>query len=106
MAAPKTTMACVSNLWVRMMHFEKAGDCNEGHLHTYDHITLLSKGRVAVDVNGQITEFTAPHMIFIAAGKHHYITALEDDVVASCLHALKPDQAEQIVDPTMVPAGL
>ena len=45
-------------------------------------------------------------MIFIAAGKHHYITALEDDVVASCLHALKPDQAEQIVDPMMIPAGL
>jgi len=106
MAAPKTTMACVSNLWVRMMHFEKTGDRNEGHSHNYDHITLLSKGRVAVDVNGIITEFTAPHMIFIAAGKHHYITALEDDVVASCLHALKPDQAEQIVDPMMIPAGL
>ena len=106
MAAPKTTMACVSNLWVRMMHFEKAGDCNEGHSHNYDHITLLSKGRVSVDVNGVLTEFTAPHMIFIAAGKHHYITALEDDVVASCLHALKPDQVEQIVDPMMIPAGL
>ena len=99
-------MACVSNLWVRMMHFEKAGDCNEGHSHNYDHITLLSKGRVSVDVNGVLTEFTAPHMIFIAAGKHHYITALEDDVVASCLHALKPDQVEQIVDPMMIPAGL
>jgi quercetin dioxygenase-like cupin family protein len=89
-----------------MMHFVKAGDRNDGHEHNYDHITLLSKGKVAVSVNEQITEFTAPHMIFIAAGKKHYITALEDDTIASCLHALKPDQAEQIIDPMMIPKGL
>jgi quercetin dioxygenase-like cupin family protein len=107
MNAPRTTMACVSNLWVRMMHFDKAGDCNEGHEHNYDHITLLSKGSVEVDVEGQKTVFKAPHMIYIMAGKRHFLTALEDDTVASCLHALRTGEREEdILDPSMIPAGV
>jgi quercetin dioxygenase-like cupin family protein len=107
MNAPRTTMACVSNLWVRMMHFDKAGDCNEGHEHNYDHITLLSKGSVEVDVEGQKTVFKAPHMIYIIAGKRHFLTALEDDTVASCLHALRTGEREEdILDPSMIPAGV
>lgn len=107
MNAPRTTMACVSNLWVRMMHFDKAGDCNEGHEHNYDHITLLSKGSVEVDVEGQKTVFKAPHMIYIIAGKRHFLKALEDDTVASCLHALRSGEREQdILDPSMIPAGV
>lgn len=107
MAFPKTNLACVSNLWVRMMTFEKAGDCNEGHTHNYDHITLLSKGSVEVDVEGTKTTFAAPHMIFIAKGKKHFLTALEDGTVASCIHALRTgDREEDILDPSMVPDGV
>lgn len=107
MAAPKTTMACVSNLWVRMMHFEKTGDCNEGHEHNYDHITLLSKGSVEVDVEGQKTVFKAPHMIYIMAGKRHFLKALEDGTIASCLHALRTGEREEdILDPSMIPTGV
>lgn len=107
MTAPKTTMACVSNLWVRMMHFEKAGDHNVGHVHNFDHITLLSKGSVEVDVEGNKTTFKAPHMIYIAAGKRHFLTALEDGTVASCLHALRTGEREEdILDPSMIPAGV
>jgi quercetin dioxygenase-like cupin family protein len=90
-----------------MMNFAKAGDCNEGHLHNYDHITLLSKGSVEVDVEGQKTVFKAPHMIYIAKGKRHFLTALEDDTVASCIHALRTGEREEdILDPSMIPAGI
>ena len=107
MSYPDTKMACVANLWVRMMHFEKAGDCNEGHVHNFDHITLLSKGSAEVDVEGQKTTFAAPHMIYIAAGKRHFLTALEDGTVASCLHALRTGEREEdILDPSMIPAGV
>lgn len=107
MSYPETKMACVSNLWVRMMHFTKAGDCNEGHIHNFDHITLLSKGSVEVDVEGNKTIFNAPHMIYITKGKRHFLTALEDDTVASCLHALRTGEREEdVLDPTMIPAGV
>jgi quercetin dioxygenase-like cupin family protein len=107
MDAPVTNMACVSNLWLRQMHFVKSGDKNEGHTHNFDHITLLAKGSVEVDVEGQKTTFNAPHMIYIIAGKSHYLTALEDDTLAYCVHALRTGEREEdILDPSMVPAGV
>lgn len=107
MKAPVSTMVCVSNLWVRQMHFEKAGDANEGHEHNFDHITLLSKGSVEVDVEGKKTTFKAPHLIFIAKGKSHFLKALEDDTIASCIHALRTGEREEdILDPSMIPAGI
>ena len=107
MSYPETTMTCVSNLWVRMMHFVKAGDRNEGHVHNFDHITLLSKGSVEVDVEGNKTVFKAPHMIYITKGKAHFLTALEDGTIASCLHALRTGEREEdVLDPSMIPAGV
>ncbi len=107
MSYPDTKIVCVSNLWVRMMTFEKAGDRNEGHVHTFDHITLLSKGKVNVHVDNNVTTFTAPHLIYIAKGKSHYIEALEDGTIASCLHALRTGEREEdILDPSMIPAGV
>lgn len=107
MSYPETKMVCVSNLWVRMMHFVSAGDRNEGHIHNFDHITLLSKGSVEVDVDGQKTKFVAPHMIYIAKGKRHFLTALENDTVACCIHALRSGEREEdILDPAMIPLGV
>lgn len=104
---PDTKMTCVSNLWLRQMHFAKAGDQNEGHVHNFDHITLLAKGSVTVDVEGQTTDFTAPHMIFVAKGKRHFLIAKEDDTVAYCVHALRTGEREEdILDPSMIPAGI
>jgi quercetin dioxygenase-like cupin family protein len=89
------------------MHFLKTGDQNEGHVHNYDHVTLLAKGSVSVDVDGVITEFKAPQMIYIAKGKSHYIKALEDDTVACCVHALRTGEREEdILDPSMIPNGI
>lgn len=107
MSYPDTKITCVSNLWLRQMHFVKAGDRNEGHVHNFDHITLLAKGSVRVDVDGNLTEFSAPHMIYIAKGKNHYLTALEDDTLAYCVHALRHGEREEdILDPEMIPDGI
>lgn len=107
MSYPDTKMTCVSNLWLRQMHFTKAGDRNEGHVHNFDHVTLLAKGSVEVDVEGQKTIFAAPHMIYIAKGKRHFLTALEDGTVAYCVHALRTGEREEdILDPSMIPAGV
>lgn len=88
------------------MFFAKAGDANEGHVHNYDHTTLLAYGSVRVHVDGNTTDFKAPHMIFIKAGKSHYLEALEDGTVAYCVHALRDKDSEDILDPDQVPAGV
>ena len=106
MAYPETRITCATNLWLRQMHFAKAGDANAGHKHNYDHMTLLATGSVAVHVDGQTTNFTAPHMIFIQAGKSHYIEALEDNTVAYCVHALRDKDTEEILDPSQIPDGV
>lgn len=106
MAYPQTRMTCVKNLWLRQMHFEKAGDANEGHIHEYDHVTLLAKGSVKVHVEDKVTEFTAPHMIYITKGKRHFIEAMEDDTLAYCVHALRDKDTQEIIDPDQIPLGI
>jgi quercetin dioxygenase-like cupin family protein len=107
MSYPETKMVCVSNLWLRQMHFQNSGDQNEGHVHNYDHVTLLAKGSVTVEVEGQATKFKAPHMIYIAKGKRHFLIADEDDTIAYCVHALRTGEREEdILDPAMIPAGV
>jgi hypothetical protein len=86
------------------MNFKKKGDMELGHFHDYDHGTLLSTGKLKVervsDDNKSISvkEFEAPTFIFIEKNKRHIITALEDNTIASCIHALRTDVGE-IVDP-------
>lgn len=106
MAYPQTKMTCVKNLWTRQMFFAKAGDANEGHVHTYDHTTLLAYGSVRIHVNGQPTDFKAPQMIYIQAGKSHFIEALEDGTVAYCVHALRDKDTEELIDPDQIPFGV
>lgn len=106
MAYPETKMTCVKNLWTRQMYFAKAGDANEGHVHNYDHITLLAHGSVRVHVDDKTTDFKAPYMIYIQAGKSHFIEALEDGTVAYCVHALRDSDTEEILDPEQIPLGI
>ena len=75
-------------------------------LESDDHITLLAHGSVKVHVEGNTTEFKAPHMIYIQAGKSHFIEALEDGTVAYCVHALREKGTEDIIDPDQVPMGV
>lgn len=89
------------------MIFQKCGDVEHGHSHTFDHLTLLAHGKLAVTVDGKTTNFSAPQMIYIKAGKLHKLTALEDNTVAFCIHALRDgDNVGDILDPSMIPDGV
>jgi quercetin dioxygenase-like cupin family protein len=105
MSYPDTKITAACNLWLRQMYFAKAGDANEGHVHNYDHMTLLAHGSVNVHVDEKATKFVAPHMIFIKAGKSHFIEALEDGTIAYCVHALRDKDTEEILDPNQIPLG-
>ena len=106
MSQPVVHIGCVANLFSRMMHFEKAGDIEIGHTHQFDHLTLLAKGKLKVTVDGNTTEFTAPHMIYIHKDKVHELEALTDETVAYCIHALRDKDNNDILDPSMIPEGV
>lgn len=101
---PDILIGVVSNLFSKQMHFQSAGDVMQGHRHLHDHMTLLAYGRLRVTVDEQATEFAAPHMIYIRAGKEHQLEALEDHTVAYCIHPLRDkDGSGDILDPSMIP---
>lgn len=104
MSEPVIKLGLVANLFSRMMHFKKAGDIELGHKHQFDHLTLLALGAVKVVVDGIATDFYAPHMIYINKDKNHEITALQDNTVAYCIHALRSDNlSNTILDPDSIP---
>lgn len=104
---PDITIGCVANLWSRMMHFQKAGDIEYGHTHSFDHLTLLASGKLQVKTDAGISVFEAPHMIYIHKDKKHELVALEDNTVAYCIHALRNGNGvDDILDPTMIPKGV
>lgn len=107
MANPEVKLGCVANLFSRQMYFKNVGDVEHGHTHQFDHLTLLAAGRLQVTVEGVVSEFTAPHMIYIKKDKMHELIALEPNTVAYCIHALRiGENVDDIVDPTMVPEGV
>lgn len=106
MTSPVVHIGCVANLFSRMMHFQKAGDIEIGHTHQFDHLTLLAKGKLQVTVDGDVTEFTAPQMIYIRKDKVHELVALTDNTVAYCIHALRDKDNNEILDPSMIPNGV
>ena len=108
---PEISLGVVHNVWARQMHFIKAGDHETQHTHQFDHLTLLAKGSLDVSTNGANTVFTAPHMIFISKDSIHSMTALEDNTVAYCIHALinsgeNLKVVDDLVTPDMVPNGI
>jgi adenine-specific DNA methylase len=104
---PSVRIACVANLFSRMMHFKKKGDRELGHSHLFDHLTLLTKGSLHVTVEGKGQIFCAPHMIYIKAEKEHVLVAMEDNTLAFCIHALRMgDDVDDIISPDMIPDGI
>ena len=100
---PDVKILAVSNVYCRLMNFAKVGDFEQGHYHDYDHGTLLAKGKLFVEmfdkqdnlVSAKV--FTAPTFIMIKKDNTHRLTAMEDETIATCIHALRTID-ETIVD--------
>jgi quercetin dioxygenase-like cupin family protein len=94
----ETTMAAVSNVWVRQIKFLHIGARMPGHTHLHDHLTLLASGKIKVTVNDKVSEFSAPHMIFIHKDHQHTLEALEENTVAYCIHAIREKDTGDIIE--------
>ena len=103
---PEIAVSCVSSVYVRQMHFKKAGDIEQGHSHQFDHQTLLARGSVCIELEGVKNIYHAPHIIFIRKDHQHELTALEDDTLCYCIHALRDgDDVCDIIPPDAIPMG-
>jgi quercetin dioxygenase-like cupin family protein len=106
MSDPVIAMGVCANMFVRQIYFESASDAEQGHKHEFDHMTLVAKGKVLVEIDDKTTEFTAPAMIYIRAEIVHKITALTDNSVIYCIHPLRDaNKSGDIIAPDMVPNG-
>lgn len=102
---PKVMIGLVSNMFVRMMNFEGSGDYEPGHTHAFDHLTLLGSGSLRVIINGTVTDYKAPAMIFIKAEVEHELISLEPNTNAYCIHALRDTNiSDDIISPDMLPS--
>jgi hypothetical protein len=103
---PEIAVSCVSSVYVRQMHFKKAGDIEQGHSHQFDHQTLLSRGSVKITLEGVENIYHAPHIIFIRKDHRHELVALEDDTLCYCIHALRDgNDVCDIIPPDAIPMG-
>jgi hypothetical protein len=101
------TVTCVANVYIKQISYPKKGCKNVAHLHQHDHTTLLAAGSVDVNVNGQVTHYTAPSMIYIEKDHVHNFTSTEDNTVCYCIHALRDgDGVNDIIDPVSIPKGV
>ena len=99
----------LANLFIRVMHFQFAGDGHayDEHAHAYDHAHFLSAGVMDVTVNDVTTRYTAPAMIWIKAGVGHKQVAVVAGTIGLCIHALRSaDMSGEPLDPALVPPGV
>lgn len=75
------------------------------HKHTYDHLSILAKGKVQVLFEGELSKvFEAPACINIVKNLNHSIMALEDSVWY-CVHATDETDVEHI-DEVLIKEGV
>jgi hypothetical protein len=87
----KSELGYFGNIWVRQNIIEEAGESHLGHTHYFDHVTLLIRGKIKIEVesNNTLKEFEAPTFIVIRKELNHKITALTDSVLYYCIFALR-----------------
>jgi quercetin dioxygenase-like cupin family protein len=74
----------------------KEGSFAVQHKHTYDHLSILAKGRVRVLFDGELSkEYVAPACITIIKDINHAVYALEDSVWF-CIHATSETDVDHI----------
>lgn len=86
------------NVWIRQNLLAKVGDTNGGgHKHKFDHVSLLTQGKVSVEIEGHPPkEFTAPTFIVVRKEYNHKFTALEPNTIWFCIFALRDLDGEPI----------
>lgn len=85
-----TDIRMADGVFMKTMRIPKAGTFVPQHSHTFDHVSVLVRGRVFVTADygdGEVGEhLCAPASILIRAGVKHLFEALVDDTIILCVH--------------------
>lgn len=84
-----------TNLFTRLMHFQKAGGMHAGHCHTFPHPHVVLRGGIRLfcqsDADwvhkGDFVVDFLPLVIVIEAKVRHFLVALHDNTLSECRHA-------------------
>lgn len=99
---PSIITGCVSNIAVRMMHFQDVGDIESYTSGDYDHIGLVSKGTVKVHVQEITATFEYPHLILFKKHLQYKIESLEPDSIVSMIRAIRDLNTGEVKDPNLI----
>jgi quercetin dioxygenase-like cupin family protein len=72
-----------------------------GHVHLYDHMSILAKGSVVVNLDGVKKQYNAPAVITVKKGQAHDVYPLTDSVWY-CLHATDLTDPDEIDEATSI----
>lgn len=86
-------------IFVKSMHCHERLTLIPQHAHSYDHLSMLARGRVMVWKDDEcLGEFVAPVGIFIAARAKHKFITLEPDTLIYCIHNIKDAEEVSIAE--------
>lgn len=88
--AEEHTCHTFGNVWAKTMIFHQAGDEKVGHIHDFDHLTVIGQGgfrvqRILLDGTENVEYHYAPAIIEVPQGEAHSLTALADNSLAFCI---------------------
>lgn len=84
-------------VYARVIDLKEVGWFIVSHKHKYDHMSLVSRGAVVVEIEGQEPYVVkAPNSIVVPAGSFHKFVAAADDTQFICLHRTDVEDIEDI----------
>ena len=100
---PDNRLITADGIRIEANHLPKTGMLVYQHVHEYDHTTLVASGAVRAWASGErLGDFTAPSMLFIAAGELHHFESLTDNTVFYCLHNVERSAGNIVSHPPVL----
>lgn len=80
--------------YVRRSHVP-AGGMIRMHVHSYDHLTIVAKGRGMLATDEETRELNAGDVVEVKAGARHVYRA-QEDTIWLCVHGSTQEEAEKL----------
>lgn len=85
----EATLTIFAGVFCKLWHIPAAQTMLQQHTHDYDHLTILTAGRIRVFYGGvSDAVHEAPALIKVTANTPHSFLSLTDGVTLACVHAV------------------